>query len=256
MEELGGTLGVTAELRRLVRCRYIEIATRGRTTDGEDGEEFDGFLWTIYQNLDRDAKLLQQACDETGFLASLRAALLVVQNLRFDPKERSASRPRRVLRQWADLLGSTISECHLDEPPADGVQRALTRYGVLTPADIDRLLPELTDWARMAIQIAGAAASAPDGGKVAAQRRRRGEPRRQGLRRGLDPSFSVLEIASGLPSHDSGLRQVPGSLIARENLVGQISRVGNGFSRLAARMPFPLLRVHRLEDLPGEDGER
>jgi hypothetical protein len=124
-------------------CRYLEIATRGRTTDEEDGEEFDGFLWSTYQNLDRDTKLLQQACDETRFLATLRAVLLVVQDVRFLPKERSASRPRDVLRQWADLLASTISHCRLREPGVEDVQKALSSYRVHTPAEIDRLLLEL-----------------------------------------------------------------------------------------------------------------
>jgi hypothetical protein len=138
--------GVVKRRRLIARyCNLIAVATDGRHTEEE---EFKGYLSSTFVNIGRDCALLQEACDETGYLSKLRAALLIVQNIRseLEPKvdggERPA-RPRDMLSVWAGLVGSTIRGCCLAEPQIEKVRQALIRYGIRNTGEVFRLLSEL-----------------------------------------------------------------------------------------------------------------
>ena len=87
-------------------CTFIELATIGKDTEKE---QFDGYLYSVYDSLSGDVDLLQEVCDETNYLAEVRAALLIVQSIRFDPNENpqygpKANRPREVLQNMRRQL--------------------------------------------------------------------------------------------------------------------------------------------------------
>jgi alkanesulfonate monooxygenase SsuD/methylene tetrahydromethanopterin reductase-like flavin-dependent oxidoreductase (luciferase family) len=133
--------------RRLIGryCDLIAVASEGRHTEEE---EFKGYLSSAFANLGRDASLLQEVCDETGYLGELRAALLIVQDIRTALERKGdgtkpPARPRDMLGLWAGLVRSALRSCRLAEPPAEKVREALTRYGVLNAEEVSRLLREL-----------------------------------------------------------------------------------------------------------------
>jgi signal recognition particle subunit SEC65 len=81
-------------------------------------------------------------------LAEVRAALLIVQSIRFDPNEnprhgRKANRPREVLQTYAKAIAEAIRECNLSEPHPKDVQQALEGYRMFTEIEIARLVAEL-----------------------------------------------------------------------------------------------------------------
>lgn len=139
-------LGVTKRGKLIGRfCRYLELATSGNDSENE---ACDGYLYSLYDNLSGDVDLLQKVCDEANYLAEVRALLLIVQKIRFDPNESplygtKATRPREVLQQYAKGVAEAIRECGLDEPSADAVQRALERHQMLTTDEVTQLLGEL-----------------------------------------------------------------------------------------------------------------
>ncbi len=126
-------------------CTFVELATIGKETENE---QFNGYLYSVYDNLGGDVILLQQVCDETNYLAEVRAALLIVQTVRFDPNESpmygpKAKRPREVLQPYAKAVAQGIRECGLDEPTPEMVSRALENYQMFTPSEIASIVDEL-----------------------------------------------------------------------------------------------------------------
>lgn len=126
-------------------CTFIALATNGKDTENE---QFDGYLCTLFDRLSGDVDLLQEVCDETNYLAEVRAALLIVQSIRFDPNENpqigpKANRPREVLPTYSKAIVDALRECDLSEPMAKDVQRALEGYRMFTEVEIARLLAEL-----------------------------------------------------------------------------------------------------------------
>jgi hypothetical protein len=126
-------------------CNFITLATFGKDSDDEP---FNGYLNSVLENLDGDVDLLREVCDETNYLAELRAALLIAQQVRFAPHEQpksgpTASRPSEVLLTYGKAIANAITECGLTEPPAEQIQRALEAYRVFTEVEITRLLAEL-----------------------------------------------------------------------------------------------------------------
>ena len=74
----------------------------------------------IADNLGGDVALFAQTCGETNYLAEVRAALLIVQRVRYELDDsKTPVRPREVLPTTAKAVDEAISECELEEP---GVQ--------------------------------------------------------------------------------------------------------------------------------------
>lgn len=127
-------------------CRLVEIAVVSCSREQE--ETSDGFLTSVYKHLDGDRETLQEACNETTYLAEVRAILLLLQSVRFDPKEiprfgPKASRIRDVLPKWAKAVKSGVFHCRLVEPSAEQVRKALEGFQMLSKGEINRLLAEL-----------------------------------------------------------------------------------------------------------------
>jgi len=128
-------------------CRFLLLATLGKDTEKE---AFDGYLYSAYDSLSGDVDLLQEYCEQTHYLAEVRAALLIVQDIRYEPNEEvrygpKPTRPRDVLQMYAKAVAEAIYECDLYEPEQDAVRRSLDDYRMLTDNDISRLLKELPD---------------------------------------------------------------------------------------------------------------
>lgn len=128
-------------------CTFVELATIGKDTENE---QFDGYLYSVYDSLSGDVDLLQEVCDETNYLAEVRAALLILQSVRFDPNENptygpKATRPREVLQSHAKAVAEGIRECDLNEPAPKDVQRALENYRMFSNAEIAALVAELPE---------------------------------------------------------------------------------------------------------------
>jgi hypothetical protein len=122
-------------------CSLIPLATAGR--DIED-DPLDGYLYSIAANLGGDVALLSETCGETNYLAEVRAALLIVQRVRFELDDsKTPIRSRDVLPTTAKAVVEAISECRLKEPGPNDVRRALEGYRMFSEADIAQLIAEL-----------------------------------------------------------------------------------------------------------------
>lgn len=126
-------------------CTFIQLATSGSENEKDP---YDGYLFSIYDSLSGDVDLLQEVCSESNYLAEVRAALLIVQSVRFDPNETSiygpkALRPREVLQPYAKAVAEAIKECNLDEPEPASIRIALTNYRMFSDTEITHLLAEL-----------------------------------------------------------------------------------------------------------------
>lgn len=138
--------GVTKRGKLIGRyCKYLQLATLG--SDSEN-DACDGYLYSLYDSLSGDVDLLQQVCDETNYLAEVRALLVIVQCIRFDPNETpmydtKANRPREVLKKYSQAVTEAIRECGLQEPTRTSVQKALESYQMFTADEIAKRLDEL-----------------------------------------------------------------------------------------------------------------
>jgi hypothetical protein len=126
-------------------CRLIRIAMAGHE---DEDESLDGYLKAIHSNLQGDRVQLQEACNEANYLAEVRAALLILQSVRFIPGEvpRNGPTPRGpgdVLPSQAHRVSDAIAGCGLREPPSADVQRALEGYRMLTEEEARGLVREL-----------------------------------------------------------------------------------------------------------------
>jgi hypothetical protein len=126
-------------------CEYIEIAT-GEID--EDDKESRGYLLAVAANLSGDTTLLREACHETAFLAHIRAALLIVQSVRFEVKDpldyrSSPKRPRDVLTRWSGIITKAYRAAKVGTPSKSEIRQALETYRMFTPAEINRLVAEL-----------------------------------------------------------------------------------------------------------------
>lgn len=112
--------------------------------------QFFRYLYSVYDSLSGDVDLLQQVCDDTNYLAEVRAALLIVQSIRFDPNENplygpKATRPREVLQRYSKAIDEAIGECDLNEVEPKDVRRALEDYRMFSEEEVTRLLAELPE---------------------------------------------------------------------------------------------------------------
>lgn len=120
--------------------RVIEIATSGRDIEGD---HLDSFLLSIRANLGGDVGLLREVCDQTHYLAEIRAALLIAQWVRRAEDDSTSARPRDVLPSCASAVSEAISRCALKEPDASEIRQSLESYGIVDHDEADALLAEL-----------------------------------------------------------------------------------------------------------------
>jgi hypothetical protein len=126
-------------------CHYLEVATKGIDTDNDYCE---GYLYTLYDNLDGDTRYLQEVCDNLNFLGHIRAVLLIVQRVRFVPGEQGtwgppAKRPSECLIHTRDKLKNTIRDLSLAEPSNKEVMKALEEYKMFSPAELSEFEREI-----------------------------------------------------------------------------------------------------------------
>jgi hypothetical protein len=122
-------------------CSLIPLATAGGDTEDEP---LDGYLYSIADNLSGDVALLRETCGETNYLAEVRAALLIVQRIRFELDDsKTPIRAREVLPTTAKAVDEAISECELAEPGSKDIRLALEGYRMFSEADIAQLIAEL-----------------------------------------------------------------------------------------------------------------
>lgn len=128
-----------------VTTRCIELATSG--IERED-DPWDGFLYTMWNNLDGDVETLQEVLTETAYTAEIRAILLIAQKMRFIPNEQVShgeppQRPQQVLVRWAKMIKNAFAECEIAEPSTEEVERVLDSYYMFSKKDIDAMIEEL-----------------------------------------------------------------------------------------------------------------
>jgi HKD family nuclease len=125
-------------------CKYIQIATCGIETSQDYCE---GYLYSVYDNLG-DPDYLQEVCNELNFLGQIRAALLIVQRVRYNPDESATrgkppSRPSECLPDHSKKLHQSIGELELDEPPSSDIMKELSDYNVFTDTELAEIKNEL-----------------------------------------------------------------------------------------------------------------
>lgn len=122
----------------------LEVATSGKDSENE---HFDGYLYSLRNSLGGEVDLLREVSTETNYCGEVRAALLIVQKVRFSPNEvlfgKKITRPKQTLDTQAKMVSKAISECNLEEPSSDEVRRALESYRIFSGDEIKTLLREL-----------------------------------------------------------------------------------------------------------------
>ena len=124
-------------------CNYLQIATCGIETSQDYSE---GYLYSVYDNLG-DPDYLQEVCKELNFLGQIRAALLIVQRVRYIPGESATwgkppSRPSECLPDHSKELRESIGELELNEPPSSDIMKALSDYKVFTDMELAEIEKE------------------------------------------------------------------------------------------------------------------
>jgi hypothetical protein len=124
-------------------CNYIQIATCGIETSQDYSE---GYLYSVYDILG-DPDYLQEVCKELNFLGQIKAALLIVQRVRYIPGEvatwgKPPSRPSECLPDQSKELRQSICELELNEPPSTDVMKALSDYKMFSDMEISEIEKE------------------------------------------------------------------------------------------------------------------
>ncbi|MEI7636967.1 MAG: hypothetical protein WCJ37_06640 [Syntrophus sp. (in: bacteria)] len=127
-------------------CTFIELATVG---NDKKKDPFDGYLCSVFKSLGGDVGLLHVVCDDTKYLAEIRAVLLIVQSVRFNPSEvawdgSKLTRPREVLPKWANAINEAIFKCKLPEPGPADIRQVLEHYRMFSEEEISQLICELS----------------------------------------------------------------------------------------------------------------
>lgn len=124
-------------------CCYLEIATVG-TDESKYG---DGYLYNLFKSLAQNSRYLQEVINELNFLGHLRAALVIVQKVRFVSGEKAPwgtpQRPSECLPQKKEQIKDTIKELGLEEPSRQEIMKALQEYNMFTTAELAELEKEI-----------------------------------------------------------------------------------------------------------------
>jgi hypothetical protein len=125
-------------------CTFIEIATGGIETDHDS---CNGYLLAVSENLNDDA-LLQEVSITANFAGEIRAALLMIQKVRFVPNEQvqygpSPKRPSECLSMLSKKVRDTFAEVGLAEPSNKDVLAALEQYRLFNDKEMAEFRIEL-----------------------------------------------------------------------------------------------------------------
>lgn len=122
----------------------LEVATSGKVSEKEF---FDGYLYSVYDNISGDVELLQEVCTENNFCGEIHAALLILQWIRFQPGEilygKQIERPKQTLEQQSMMVIDAVSVCSIEPPSVDEVRKALQGYRMFSEVEIEELIGEL-----------------------------------------------------------------------------------------------------------------
>jgi hypothetical protein len=122
----------------------IEVATAGVNTKDQT---FNGYLLAVADNL-QDEDVLQQASDKVNFAGHIRAALMIAQRVRFDPKESdrygpAPKRPKDCLPTASSKVRDTFAHVGLAEPSKKDVMDALEQYQMFSDKELTELRADL-----------------------------------------------------------------------------------------------------------------
>lgn len=124
-------------------CDFIELSLTGSDRDSNTKP---GYLGSIAHNLKDGSDILRVHCNDLGYLAEIRALVLLAQFVRFR-NEHSGSldettlRPKNYLPSLVATVEQSIKTLGLQEPQHDAVRDALSSFGV-DDAEQVRLLME------------------------------------------------------------------------------------------------------------------
>ena len=125
-------------------CNYIDIAMCGfeRAQDATAG-----YLCSVSENLG-DPAYVQEVCDELNFVGHIRAAMVIVQRIRYVPGEASnlgtpTKRPSDCLPEHRARLRDAIKALGLNEPPRAETMKALADYKMFSPAELAEFEKEI-----------------------------------------------------------------------------------------------------------------
>lgn len=114
-------------------CQLVELSLSGK--DPNRNSEL-GYLGSIAANLNDDTESLQRRCSELGYLAEVRAVLLLAQYARFridHPKAlpETEPSPQDYLPSTASLVKKSVSNLRLQEPLPETVRERVRAYAVM-----------------------------------------------------------------------------------------------------------------------------
>lgn len=118
---------------------FIEIATGGIDTDDDD---CDGFLLAVADNLN-NAQLLAEVANTLNFAGEIRAALMIVQMVRFKFVSPPPKRPNEALPTLAKLVKDTFAAVGIGEPSHREILTALEQYRMFTEQELAGFRDEL-----------------------------------------------------------------------------------------------------------------
>lgn len=105
-------------------------------------------LCALYDSLE-NSEYLQEVIDELNFLGHLRAALAIVQKVRFIPGEQGRfrappRRPSECLPHIREKLTNTIKDMGLNEPSREKVVQALEEYKLFSAVELSKFRSEIS----------------------------------------------------------------------------------------------------------------
>lgn len=119
-------------LKRLLK--YVQLSTGGAASEEDT---FGGYLLAVVENLGSDLDLIQKVCNETNFLAEVRAVLWLAQYLRFTgSKGREGLRVRDMLPSHVRSFNNFLQTHGFDKPTKESVRNSLHRYNMLPPYEL------------------------------------------------------------------------------------------------------------------------
>jgi len=125
---------------------FIEIATGGIDSD-DDYCYCTGFLVAVSETLN-NSRLLAEVAKTLNFAGEMRAALMIVQKVRFVPNEQvlygpSPKRPSDCLPTLSKLVKDTFATVGIAEPTNTEVLAAVEQYRLFTEHELAGFRAEL-----------------------------------------------------------------------------------------------------------------
>ena len=124
---------------------YLGVATSGIDAFQDYSE---GFLHTVYSNLNKKSDYLQEVCDDLNLLGHLWATFAIAQRVRYVPNEEAKDwippkRPSECLPHIRDRLRNAIETLRLRKPSHEQVMKALNVYNMFSLAELAEMEHEM-----------------------------------------------------------------------------------------------------------------